>query len=227
MSRNLLALLLTSSLYIIVGAMLLYAPLSVESIAPPKDNIIKISMVAEPTPEPQLIQKPEPIEPKPIPEPIPEPQPIPKPIPKPKPKKVVKKKPIKKQVIKKTKKIATKRTHTKQKTSHKATGKEAATSSQKASLKKKFLRHVKSNIQKNKKYPRVAVRRGIEGHVRIVFDIQKSGAVTNIRISGGHITLQKASKSAIQRSFPIAVPLKLRSSLPIRNVALTLGFTIR
>ena len=73
----------------------------------------------------------------------------------------------------------------------------------------------------------MAIRRGIEGNVRVVFNIQKSGAVSNIRISGGHITLQKAAKKAIQRSFPIAVPAKLRSSLPMRNVVLTIGFKLK
>jgi len=226
MSRNLLAFLLTSSLYIVAGAMLIYAPMSIESIAPPKDNSIKISVLVEPKPEPitepEPIVEPEPIlEPEPTPKPISKPKPIP--IPKPKPKKIVKKQVVKKKTVKKTAKKVTK----KRVISSKSGSKRVATSSQRALLKKKFLQHVKSNIQKNKKYPRVALRRGLEGDVHVVFDIQKSGAVSNIRIGGAHSILQKATKRAIEKSFPIAIPAKLRSSLPIRNVALTIGFRIR
>ncbi len=220
--------------------MLVYAPLSIESIAPPKDNSIKISVLAEPTPKPKVEATPEPIqesEPTPKPKPIPKPTPKPKLKPKSKPKKIVKKQVItkktaKKKTVKKTvkktaKKVTKNKVTKKRATSSKSGSKRVATSSQKEALKKKFLRRVKSNIQKNKKYPRVALRRGLEGRVHVVFDIQKSGAVSNIRISGAHSILQKATKRAIEKSFPIAIPAKLRSSLPIRNVALTIGFRIR
>jgi len=47
--------------------------------------------------------------------------------------------------------------------------------------KKAFLRNVRSKIIANKKYPKIAKRRHIEGSVKVRFDITKHGHVRNIR----------------------------------------------
>lgn len=240
MNRHLVSFFITSSLYIlIVVAMLIYIPQSIKSIEPPipKDSIIKVSIILEPTPEPKLEPQPE----EPIveskleaiakPEVISKPKPIFKP--KEKPKKVVKKRVPKKVVKKKiVKKSSVKKRVIKKKSLKKSGHKGVASkgrvkSSQGIAIKKKFLRHIKSIIEKNKKYPKIALRRRIEGRVRVVFNIQKNGSVSNIRVSGANKILQKAVKDAIKRSFPVVVPSKLRATLPIKNISISIGFQIK
>jgi len=92
--------------------------------------------------------------------------------------------------------------------------------------KKAFLRNVRSNIIANKKYPKLAKRRHIEGSVKVRFDITQSGEVTNIRFINGKRIFQKSIRKTLQRTFPISIPNRVRSELPINDVSVVLHFNI-
>jgi protein TonB len=96
----------------------------------------------------------------------------------------------------------------------------------KSAEKRQFLSQVRSKIIANKKYPKMALRRHIQGAVKIKFDITSSGNVSNIRYINGKKILQKGARKAIEKSFPITIPSYLRSELPIRDIYLTIHFNI-
>jgi len=81
--------------------------------------------------------------------------------------------------------------------------------------KNSFLARLKSRINQNKRYPRIAERRGITGTVRARFTILRNGGVGNISLSGA-TPFYRSTKSAIERSFPIN-PTKVPFSLPYRT----------
>ncbi len=92
--------------------------------------------------------------------------------------------------------------------------------------KRGFLSQVRSKIIANKRYPRVALRRHIQGSVKVKFDITANGDVTNICYINGKSILQKGARKAIEKSFPIDIPSSLRSELPINDIYLTIHFNI-
>ena len=96
----------------------------------------------------------------------------------------------------------------------------------KSAEKRAFLRTVRSQIKANKKYPKMALRRHIEGTVGIMFDIGANGSVSNIRFLNGKSILQKSVRKAVLRSFPIAIPSNLRSELPMYNISVNVNFKI-
>ena len=95
-----------------------------------------------------------------------------------------------------------------------------------SALKRSFLTQVRSRIITNKKYPKLALRRHIEGSVRVKFNIDLNGDVSNIRFVSGKSILQKSVRKAVLNSFPINIPQKLREELPINNISVTVNFTI-
>jgi protein TonB len=92
--------------------------------------------------------------------------------------------------------------------------------------KQQFLSQVRNKIIANKRYPKMALRRHIQGAVKIKFDITSSGNVSNIRYINGKKILQKGARKAIEKSFPMAIPSYLRSELPIKDIYLTIHFNI-
>ena len=156
-----------------------------------------------------------------IPEPI-----VEKIVPKPKPvvKKVVKKKSIKKKIIKKKrvkKKPRKKKSVKKRVTKRKATRKKPASKKKVSPAKKNaFLSRIRSKINKNKTYPRIAQRRGMQGSVKGRFTIQRSGRVGNISVSGPKV-FHSSAKRAVQKSFPIST-----KNAPI-SLPETVNFTLR
>ena len=96
----------------------------------------------------------------------------------------------------------------------------------KSAEKRQFLSQVRSQIIANKKYPKMALRRHIQGAVKIKFDITVNGDVSNIRYINGKKILQKGARKAIEKSFPITIPSSLRSELPIKDIYLTIHFNI-
>jgi protein TonB len=96
----------------------------------------------------------------------------------------------------------------------------------KSAEKRQFLSQVRSQIIANKKYPKMALRRHIQGAVKIKFDITSSGDVSNIRYINGKKILQKGARKAIEKSFPMNIPSSLRSELPIKDIYLTIHFNI-
>ena len=226
----------TLLLYVVVGISFFY--LSTETIAiaekpqekklsfslseytpevlPPVEEPVKEEIVEPepPEPEPVVEEKIEPIVEEVVPEPI-----VAKPLPKPIVKKVVKtkKKHVKKRVIKK-------RLH-KKRTTKKAT-KQKASSTQKFSAAKKnaFLSQIRTRINKNKTYPRIAQRRGMQGTVKVRFTILANGQVNNISVRGPKV-FQRSAKNAIKKAFPISTK-NAPFSLPT-TVNLTLRYQIK
>jgi protein TonB len=93
--------------------------------------------------------------------------------------------------------------------------------------KKAFLQNVRSQIMANKKYPKIAKRRHIEGSVKVRFDITRAGQVSNIRFVNGKSIFHKSIKQTLQDTFPMAIPQNVKSDLPILNVSVVLHFNIR
>jgi len=96
----------------------------------------------------------------------------------------------------------------------------------KSAEKRAFLRIVRGQIKANKKYPKIALRRHIEGSVGVMFDIDTNGNVSNIRFLNGRSILQKSVKKAVIRSFPIPIPSNIRSEFPMYNISVTINFKI-
>jgi len=92
--------------------------------------------------------------------------------------------------------------------------------------KKAFLRNVRANIIANKRYPKLAKRRHIEGSVKVRFDITQTGEVTNIRFINGKRIFQKSIRKTLERTFPINIPNEIRVQLPINDVSVVLHFNI-
>ncbi len=96
----------------------------------------------------------------------------------------------------------------------------------KSTEKRAFLRGVRSQIKANKKYPKMALRRHIEGSVGVMFDIGANGDVSNIRFLNGKSILQKSVRKAVIQSFPITIPSNIRSEFPMYNISVTVNFRI-
>jgi len=93
--------------------------------------------------------------------------------------------------------------------------------------KRAFLKNIRDTINSNKIYPKRAKRMGIEGKVRVIFDIDKSGNVLNIRTSNAPNILKKAVIRAIRKSFPVAIPQKLQSLFPLKDISVNIFFKLR
>jgi protein TonB len=70
----------------------------------------------------------------------------------------------------------------------------------------KYYSQIKQTIDKNKSYPQVAVRRGIQGEVKIQFTISKDGELLSYKILDGQKIFFKSISEAIQNSFPLTPP---------------------
>jgi protein TonB len=162
-----------------------------------KKKIIKKSVVKKKVVKKRVIKKVKPKKVEPIIEEVYTPTPIPKSVVKP-----VIKAPVHKKVPTKPQKV------------------------DKSAEKRQFLSQVRSKIIANKKYPKMALRRHIQGAVKIKFDISSNGDVSNIRYINGKKILQKGARKAIEKSFPMSIPSYLRSELPIKDIYLTIHFNI-
>jgi len=209
----------------------------------PREKAIKIALI---TPAPKVITPPiiipkppkEIIKPKKIIKKV-----IKKPKPKPKPKKIIKKpKPKPKKIIKKKKAIlkpiikeeyftpAPKKVYKYVEPQIIQAPRPPQPAEQpkadKSAEKRAFLRTVRSQIKNNKKYPKMALRRHIEGSVGVIFDIGTNGSVSNIRFQNGKSILQKSVRKAVTRSFPINIPSNISNEFPMYNISVTIHFKI-
>ena len=189
----------------------------------PKIDTIEIKIVEYAKPKP--IAKPKP-KPKPIPKPKPEPksvakpEPEPKPIPKPEPEPIVK--PILQQEV--PKEIA------KKITSEQVVKKIIKTVNLKENfteLDNTFTNRVRENILNNKEYPRAAIRRNIQGRVKVLFDIETDGNISNIRIETNSKILEKATRKCLNKSFPIKIPSEILDKFPKRNISVNIDFRLQ
>lgn len=69
-----------------------------------------------------------------------------------------------------------------------------------------YYKMLKEMIAKNKIYPKVAVRRGIQGDVKINFTISKNGELVKFDIIDGNQVFKKSIKSAMDKTFPVKPP---------------------
>lgn len=189
----------------------------------PKEKTISFSLseygpevippVEEPIPE--EVVEPEPIEPEP-PEEVKEEPIVEEVVPEPMVKKVIKK-PVKKKPVIKKKKIVKKKVQKKRKI---AQARKRASPAQK----NRFLNQLRGKINRNKAYPRIAQRRGMQGSVKVRFTILRNGQVGNISVNGPKV-FHKSAKAAVKKAFPINVK-NTPISLP-KTVNVTLKYQIR
>lgn len=87
----------------------------------------------------------------------------------------------------------------------------------------KYYTKIKETINKNKTYPRIAIKRGIEGIVKIKFTISKNGKLLSFEIVEGKRVFKKSIEKAIKSSFPLTPPKDLLTS----NTSLSLTVDFR
>ena len=237
----------TTVLYSSLGFLFFYFNDSIVKISPPPEQIITMSLSSF---EPMLPSPPieevveEPVIEEPLPEPIVK-NVIPILPPKVKKKKIIKKRKKKKKVIKKKiikkkkrkkKKKVKKRVRKRKPIKHHRTKKsikKVKTSKQRSSKKRthinpikkaKFLNLIRGKIDKNKSYPRIAKRRGMQGSVTVSFTLLVNGKIANLKVKGKKV-FQSSARKAVLKSFPINVknaPLKLP-----KKIRFTLRYQIR
>ncbi len=171
--------------------------------------------IVEKEPEPEPVVKEEPVIEEVLPEPV-----IPKVIPKPvvkkpevKKKKKPKKKKTKKKKVKKRSAVSTSRGVKRQGSGHASTAQ-----------KNRFMATVRQRINRNKSYPRIARKRGMQGSVKVRFTILRNGNVAHISIKGPKV-FHSSARRAIEKSFPISTK-NVPVSLP-KTVSLTLRYQLR
>ncbi len=82
---------------------------------------------------------------------------------------------------------------------------------------------IKQIIKKNKSYPKRAVRREIEGTVKIKFTISPQGKLISFDIIEGQKIFHKSITQAVQDSFPLTPPKDIFK----KNIDLTLAIEYR
>jgi protein TonB len=82
---------------------------------------------------------------------------------------------------------------------------------------------IKELINKNKYYPKVAARRGIEGFVKINFTISQYGELVSFKMLEGKRIFKKSIQEAVINSFPLKPPKGLLTS----NTQLSLKIAYR
>ncbi len=88
-------------------------------------------------------------------------------------------------------------------------------------LKNEYIRLLMADIEAHKYYPRRARKRGIEGIVKISFELLNNGDITNVLVSGGHRILRAAAKHAIDQTLPLQIPP------PYMQLPLEIHFSMR
>lgn len=90
-------------------------------------------------------------------------------------------------------------------------------------LKQKYFSKIKNSINKNKIYPKRAIKRDMQGDVKVKFIISKYGELLNIDILDGRTIFHKSVRKAIENSFPI----RPEDGLFIKDVELDLMISYR
>jgi len=212
MNRYILSFFVTLLLYTALVASYIYSINNSKiqkTIQPKSTQPIKFTIITQPKQIPNIKIKPKN---KPKPKPIIKPKPKPKPTPKLKSyikpdllKAIIKKEPIPKKIEKKS----TKKTQIKKNNS---LIKKVLPTIDLEELKIKqnlFYQKIKTTINKNKYYPKKAIKRGIEGDIKISFILLSSGEVKDIKVMSGKNIFKKSAINSIQKSFPMQIDDKL------------------
>lgn len=75
-----------------------------------------------------------------------------------------------------------------------------------------YYANIKKRINQNKSYPKMAVRRAIEGDVKIKFTISQKGELLSFKIVDGKRIFKKSIIKAIKKTFPFAPPKNIFTS---------------
>lgn len=94
---------------------------------------------------------------------------------------------------------------------------------QRALEKKIYLEKLKETINKNKSYPRTAVRREIEGDVKLTLTVSPSGELICFEIIEGDRVFKKSIKKAMEKSFPF----KPKEDILLSNLDLSLTISYK
>lgn len=95
-----------------------------------------------------------------------------------------------------------------------------------ASEKRAFFSTLRSNIQRNLRYPSAARRRGMEGEVGVRFTLNDDGTIGSISVQSGESIFHNAAKAAVASASGIDVPKNLTESLPM-EIDLMLEFKLK
>ncbi len=87
-----------------------------------------------------------------------------------------------------------------------------------------FQTEMNNHIMKNFKYPKKAMKRGIEGKVYIMFTIGKDGTIKRLRTRGPHMFLEEEARRIVNR-LPRFIPGK-RNGVPV-NVPFSLPINFK
>lgn len=197
-----------------------------EPVVPPKEEPVE-EVVEEPVEEPIKEEEPlkeEPfIEEKPKEEPVIKKEPIiPIEPPKPKPKPEKKKEPVKKKPT--PPKPAPKKAAAPKGAAAMAAVKKGTAQKDNVARKNAFLAAIRQKINKNKSYPLIAKRRGMQGKVTAQFTILSNGSVAEIKLSGSKI-FHASARQAIQKAFPVNTAGKPFSFPIVVNLSLEYRLT--
>jgi periplasmic protein TonB len=234
MNRYTKSLLITVIIYITLTATFIYSnsfKVTDKEQSSPKEAPLKISIIQFEEP-PKPVVKKQTIESKQKPK-------------LPKKEKIVKKEPIKaiKKIVKKVKtepeKIV-KKQHTERKnetapilsvanpivkkTIEKPILKPSLNKVQVEKQKKEYYSKIKQIINEHKSYPRIAVKRGIEGLIKIKFTLSNTGELLSYHIIEGKNIFKKSLIKAIQQSFPLLPPPNIFTS--DIDISLTLEYKL-
>lgn len=73
-------------------------------------------------------------------------------------------------------------------------------------IRNKYYNDIKYTIDKNKVYPRRAIKRGLQGTVTVTFLVSSEGALLSYEIIDGKSIFKKSVIQAIENSFPLTPP---------------------
>lgn len=76
----------------------------------------------------------------------------------------------------------------------------------------RYFKELKNKISRGKTYPRLALRRGIQGDVKVNLTITNKGELVNFNIIDGKKVFKKSIINSITKSFPFPPPKDLFSS---------------
>jgi periplasmic protein TonB len=94
-----------------------------------------------------------------------------------------------------------------------------------ASEKRTFFSTLRSNIQRNLRYPTAARRRGMEGEVGVRFTLSSNGEINGISVQRGDGIFHNAAIAAVNAASGIDIPKNLTDTLPM-EIDLTLEFKL-
>jgi len=86
-----------------------------------------------------------------------------------------------------------------------------------------YYSQIKERINTNKSYPKMAIKRGIEGVVKVQFTISKNGELLSFHIIEGKRIFKKSISEAVKNSFPLTPPKNLLT----KNTSLSLMINYR